>query len=54
MILPVGANTFEEAMQMGSETYYHLKVTKLACFYCLFILHGDFFLLLFFLIIILL
>ncbi|CAA6655088.1 unnamed protein product [Spirodela intermedia] len=25
MILPVGANTFEEAMQMGSETYYHLK-----------------------------
>ncbi|CAA6675517.1 unnamed protein product [Spirodela intermedia] len=25
MILPVGANTFEEAMQVGSETYYHLK-----------------------------
>ncbi|XP_010256716.1 PREDICTED: cytosolic enolase 3-like isoform X2 [Nelumbo nucifera] len=25
MILPVGANTFEEAMQMGSETYHQLK-----------------------------
>ncbi|MFS7934478.1 putative phosphopyruvate hydratase [Helianthus anomalus] len=25
MILPVGAQTFEEAMQMGSETYHHLK-----------------------------
>ncbi|KAL8236724.1 hypothetical protein R6Q59_017811 [Mikania micrantha] len=25
MILPVGARTFEEAMQMGSETYHHLK-----------------------------
>ncbi|XP_010262726.1 PREDICTED: cytosolic enolase 3 isoform X2 [Nelumbo nucifera] len=25
MILPVGANTFKEAMQMGSETYHHLK-----------------------------
>ncbi|XP_043718338.1 cytosolic enolase 3 isoform X2 [Telopea speciosissima] len=25
MILPTGANTFEEAMQMGSETYHHLK-----------------------------
>ncbi|MQL92898.1 hypothetical protein Taro_025539 [Colocasia esculenta] len=25
MILPIGANTFEEAMQMGSETYHHLK-----------------------------
>ncbi|THU50020.1 hypothetical protein C4D60_Mb06t15680 [Musa balbisiana] len=26
MILPVGANSFQEAMQMGSETYHHLKV----------------------------
>ncbi|XP_068644126.1 cytosolic enolase 3-like [Aristolochia californica] len=26
MIVPTGANTFEEAMQMGSETYHHLKV----------------------------
>eukprot|EP00268_Persea_americana_P014420 TRINITY_DN16412_c0_g1_i2.p1 TRINITY_DN16412_c0_g1~~TRINITY_DN16412_c0_g1_i2.p1 ORF type:complete len:363 (-),score=85.59 TRINITY_DN16412_c0_g1_i2:762-1850(-) len=25
MILPVGANTFKEAMQMASETYHHLK-----------------------------
>ncbi|OVA15544.1 Enolase [Macleaya cordata] len=25
MILPIGANTFEEALQMGSETYHHLK-----------------------------
>ncbi|XP_020107702.1 cytosolic enolase 3 isoform X2 [Ananas comosus] len=25
MILPVGASNFEEAMQMGSETYHHLK-----------------------------
>ncbi|XP_052199131.1 cytosolic enolase 3 isoform X2 [Diospyros lotus] len=25
MILPVGARKFEEAMQMGSETYHHLK-----------------------------
>ncbi|KAG0477446.1 hypothetical protein HPP92_014287 [Vanilla planifolia] len=25
MIVPVGANSFEEAMQMGSETYHHLK-----------------------------
>ncbi|CAI9297996.1 unnamed protein product [Lactuca saligna] len=25
MILPVGAQRFEEAMQMGSETYHHLK-----------------------------
>lgn len=27
MILPVGAQRFEEAMQMGSETYHHLKVS---------------------------
>jgi hypothetical protein len=27
MILPVGAKNFEEAMQMGSETYHHLKVS---------------------------
>ncbi|KAJ4970178.1 hypothetical protein NE237_003277 [Protea cynaroides] len=25
MILPTGANSFEEAMRMGSETYHHLK-----------------------------
>ncbi|KAF8402721.1 hypothetical protein HHK36_010810 [Tetracentron sinense] len=25
MILPIGADTFKEAMQMGSETYHHLK-----------------------------
>ncbi|KAF6175998.1 hypothetical protein GIB67_032621 [Kingdonia uniflora] len=25
MVLPTGANSFEEAMQMGSETYHHLK-----------------------------
>lgn len=25
MILPIGAKNFEEAMQMGSETYHHLK-----------------------------
>ncbi|KAF3779299.1 Cytosolic enolase 3 [Nymphaea thermarum] len=25
MILPVGASSFEEAMQMGAETYHHLK-----------------------------
>lgn len=29
MILPVGASNFEEAMQMGSETYHHLKVILL-------------------------
>lgn len=29
MILPVGAKNFEEAMQMGSETYHHLKVLSL-------------------------
>lgn len=26
MILPTGASRFEEALQMGSETYHHLKV----------------------------
>ncbi|XP_075099027.1 cytosolic enolase 3 [Nicotiana tabacum] len=26
MILPVGSKTFEEALQIGSETYHHLKV----------------------------
>ena len=26
MILPIGARQFEEALQMGSETYHHLKV----------------------------
>ncbi|XP_026399330.1 cytosolic enolase 3-like [Papaver somniferum] len=26
MILPVGANSFEEAVQMGSETYHYLKI----------------------------
>lgn len=26
MILPIGASRFEEALQMGSETYHHLKV----------------------------
>lgn len=26
MILPIGAIKFEEALQMGSETYHHLKV----------------------------
>ncbi|KAJ6345229.1 hypothetical protein OIU78_007990 [Salix suchowensis] len=26
MILPIGANRFEEALQMGSETYHHLKM----------------------------
>lgn len=26
MILPVGAKKFEEALQMGAETYHHLKV----------------------------
>jgi hypothetical protein len=31
MILPVGAKNFEEAMQMGSETYHHLKVPSI-CF----------------------
>ncbi|KAF5203937.1 Enolase [Thalictrum thalictroides] len=25
MVLPIGASTFEEAMQMGSEAYHHLK-----------------------------
>jgi enolase len=25
MILPVGASSFREAMQMGSEVYHHLK-----------------------------
>ena len=25
MILPTGASSFTEAMQMGSETYHHLK-----------------------------
>lgn len=29
MILPVGASRFEEALQMGSETYHHLKVILL-------------------------
>lgn len=29
MILPVGANTFKEAMQMASETYHHLKVISM-------------------------
>lgn len=27
MILPIGATRFEEALQMGSETYHHLKVS---------------------------
>lgn len=26
MILPLRASSFEEALQMGSETYHHLKV----------------------------
>ncbi|KAF6143844.1 hypothetical protein GIB67_000232 [Kingdonia uniflora] len=26
MVLPTGANSFEEAMQIGSETYHYLKV----------------------------
>jgi enolase len=30
MILPVGAKNFEEAMQMGSETYHHLKVPSIS------------------------
>ncbi|KAJ9562964.1 hypothetical protein OSB04_008124 [Centaurea solstitialis] len=30
MILPVGAKRFEEAMQMGSETYHHLKACLLS------------------------
>ncbi|KAL4559610.1 hypothetical protein LXL04_031753 [Taraxacum kok-saghyz] len=25
IVLPIGAKRFEEAMQMGSETYHHLK-----------------------------
>ena len=29
MILPVGASSFREAMQMGSEVYHHLKVKSL-------------------------
>lgn len=29
MILPTGAGRFEEALQMGSETYHHLKVILL-------------------------
>lgn len=29
MILPIGANKYEEAVQMGSETYHHLKVQSL-------------------------
>ncbi|AQL07788.1 Enolase [Zea mays] len=28
MILPIGAKNFEEAMQMGSETYHHLKIAR--------------------------
>ncbi|KAB5540876.1 hypothetical protein DKX38_013850 [Salix brachista] len=28
MILPIGANRFEDALQMGSETYHHLKIQK--------------------------
>lgn len=28
MILPVGASKFEEALQIGSETYHHLKVSS--------------------------
>lgn len=28
MILPVGASRFEEALQWGSETYHHLKVSQ--------------------------
>lgn len=28
MILPVGSKTFEEALQIGSETYHHLKVNS--------------------------
>lgn len=28
MILPTGASRFEEALQMGSETYHHLKVVS--------------------------
>lgn len=31
MVLPIGANRFEEALQMGSETYHHLKVFHLNC-----------------------
>jgi enolase len=28
MIMPLGASNFEEAMQMGVETYHHLKVCQ--------------------------
>ncbi|KAG5603045.1 hypothetical protein H5410_034415 [Solanum commersonii] len=35
MILPVGSNTFEEALQMGSETYHHLKKRKKVSCLCL-------------------
>ncbi|WMV35952.1 hypothetical protein MTR67_029337, partial [Solanum verrucosum] len=35
MILPVGSNTFEEALQMGSETYHHLKKRKKISCLCL-------------------
>ncbi|KAL4568162.1 hypothetical protein LXL04_023768 [Taraxacum kok-saghyz] len=28
IVLPIGAKRFKEAMQMGSETYHHLKVTS--------------------------
>lgn len=30
MILPVGARKFEEALQIGSETYHHLKVNHVS------------------------
>lgn len=32
MILPVGANSFREAMQMGSEIYQHLKIVIKAAY----------------------
>jgi hypothetical protein len=34
MILPIGAKNFEEAMQMGSETYHHLKVAFMSNILC--------------------
>jgi enolase len=47
MILLVGAMNFEEAMQMGSETYHHLKVAftsnNLCCRYNISVVFHSYF-----------
>lgn len=37
MILPIGASKFEEALQIGAETYHHLKVNFEIMSLCLYL-----------------